>query len=151
MALQLVTGLVFSLLLNLPVLLVRGGPGRVAAFVVLAALLVGAVVSAARPRGRDGTVRITRSGVATGPMGLQRHAGGPDPHAVLARWQRFRRIAHLQLPALALGLLIGSVVGVLVGPWWAEVLGGAVGYGLVIVLIFRLVFPREVWKAAGPG
>ncbi len=142
-ALQLLTGVVFSVVLNLPVLLVRGGTGRAVAVGVVVLLVLGVAIGAARPRGGNRTVTITGSGMVTGT--LLPSSRPFDAAAVMARLHRRRRLANLQLPALAGALVAGSVVGAVSGPWWAEVLGGAVGFGLAVVVLFLLLFPREAW------
>jgi len=85
---------------------------------------------------RDGRrLTVVGQGVVTGTVPLTRSEGVFDATAVLARFRRRQRWARLQIPALLLGVAFGSALGAAIGAWWAEVVGGAFGY-LVVVAAF---------------
>jgi hypothetical protein len=143
-ALQALVGVVISAVLNTPALLLLGGTGRTVAWAFIGLVLLFLVLSATLPRGRHGPRVMVGHRFVTGTTPLSSSGDVFDSATFLRRVRRRQRWARLQIPALALGLALGSVLGAAIGAWWAEVIGGAIGYAAITAAFAWFLIPRTL-------
>lgn len=150
--LQAAFGIVVSAVLNAPPLLLLGGTGRTAAWVFIGLVLLFIVLNTTLSRGQNGprvTVgqRVVTGSIPVSSSGDVSSADVFDSATFLRRVRRRQRWARLQIPVLVLGLALGSVLGAVIGPWWAEVIGGAIGYVAVTAAFMWFLVPRALLAA----